>query len=187
MKGRRWRLLLLLLMLAIGLTPLAMRVYYRVDHLPLILKASRDHGVSPHLIAAIIFTESKFRADARSEVGASGLMQLMPETAEDVAERLGVDDFHPDSLHDPAVNIDLGVAYVRFLQDRFHDTDLVLAAYNAGPTVVEEWQREQKPILYPETRHYIKAVRRHQGRLRHLYPEWNERVKEDPKPPAKGT
>lgn len=187
MKGRRWRLLLLLLMLAVGLTPLAMRAYYRVDHLPLILKASRDHGVSPHLIAAIIFTESKFKADARSEVGASGLMQLMPETAQDVANRVGMERFEPALLHDPAVNIDLGVAYLRLLQDRFYQTDLVLAAYNAGPTVVEEWRREGKPVLYPETRHYVKAVRRHEGRLRQLYPEWSDPAEEDPKASAKGT
>lgn len=174
-------------MLVVGLTPLAMRAYYRVDHLPLILKASREHGVSPYLIAAIIFTESRFRADARSEVGASGLMQLMPETAKDVAERNGLANYHPSRLHDPAINIDLGVAYVRWLQDRFHDTELVLAAYNAGPTVVEEWRSESKPVLYPETRHYIKAVLKHQGRLRRLYPEWGEPAQEDPHRPAKGT
>ena len=172
MSPKRWRWALALLLLAVVSAPVLLRVYYRVDHLPLILKASNEHGVDPYLVAAIIFTESRFRSDARSEAGASGLMQLMPETAREVAARLGLGDFEPGQLTDPETNINLGVAYLRDLEARFHNQELVLAAYNAGPTVVEQWQTERKPISYAETRHYIKSVLRHKQSLQRLYPEW---------------
>lgn len=174
MMGKRpWRWLLALFVLAVAATPMAMRAYYRVDHLPQILRAARAQGVNPHLVAAVIFAESRFRHDARSDAGASGLMQLMPETAAEMADRVGLRDFHPGLLEDPGINIVLGVAYLKQLDERFHDPELVLAAYNAGPTVVEQWRTEGKPVSYAETRHYIKAVLRHQARLEALYPEWS--------------
>lgn len=171
---RPWRWVLALFLLAVAATPMLMRAYYRVDHLPLILQASREQGVDPHLVAAVIFTESRFRHDARSEAGASGLMQLMPETAAEMAEQVGMRGFQPGLLEDPRVNIVLGVAYLKQLERRFHSPELVLAAYNAGPTVVEQWQSERKPVSYSETRHYIRTVLRHQARLAALYPEWSQ-------------
>ena len=171
-KGRRLRVLLALALLGIVSTPLVLRVYYRVDHLPLILNSSREQNVSPHLVGAIIFSESRFRANARSHAGASGLMQLMPETAAEMAEQQGMRDFSPEKLSDPATNITLGVAYLKYLQLRFRDPQLVLAAYNAGPTVVEQWLAEGRPVAYPETQAYVKSVLHHERRLRWLYPEW---------------
>ncbi len=172
MIAKPWRWLLTLFVLLVAATPMAMRAYYRVDHLPLILQTSRAQGVSPHLVAAVIFTESRFRHDARSEAGASGLMQLMPETAAEMADRLGLQGYDASRLQEPELNIVLGVAYLKQLERRFHDTELVLAAYNAGPTVVEQWRAERKPVSYAETRHYIKTVLRHEARLEALYPEW---------------
>jgi soluble lytic murein transglycosylase len=149
------------------------RLYYRVDHLPLILSESSRQGVSPYLVASIIFTESRFRKEARSDVGAVGLMQLMPETAREVASRLGHERrLDASRLAEPEVNIALGVAYLKQLQQRFPDRELQLAAYNAGPTVVEEWRGESGPIPYPETRHFVESVIRHERRLAELYPEW---------------
>jgi soluble lytic murein transglycosylase len=171
-KVRRTRLLLALVLLGLVSTPLLLRLYYRVDHLPLILKASREQDVSPHLVAAIIFTESRFRSDARSHAGAAGLMQLMPETAREMAEQMGIEGFRPEQLSDPAINITLGVAYLKYLLWRFNDPRVVLAAYNAGPTVVEQWLEEGKGVAYPETQNYVNSVLRHQRWLQGLYPEW---------------
>jgi soluble lytic murein transglycosylase len=170
---KRWPWLVALLALVVVGTPLWLRVYYRVDHLPLILATCREQGVKPHLVAAMIFTESRFRSDARSVAGAVGLMQLMPETAAEVADRLGLVDYKVSDLTDPETNITLGVAYIKELRGRFGNTELALAAYNAGPTVVESWRDEGRPILYPETRHYVRAVLRHQEFLEELYPEWD--------------
>lgn len=167
--------LLVLLLIGLGtfLTPSAERTYYRVDHLDLILQASQRHEVSPYLVGAVIFTESRFRSEARSEVGAVGLMQLMPETAEEVADRLGMADVTSASLEEPKVNIELGVAYLKELQERFPDESLALAAYNAGPTVVAQWASEGRAVPYAETREFVTSVRYHRDRLSELYPEWS--------------
>ncbi|CAG0908805.1 unnamed protein product [Cyprideis torosa] len=105
------------------------------------------HGVDPALIKAIIRTESSFDARAVSRKGAKGLMQLMPSTAEEMKVR---DPFNPEQ------NIEGGTKYFRLLLDTFRqNVPLALAAYNAGPTVVQE--RQSIPP-YPETVAYVKRV-----------------------------
>jgi soluble lytic murein transglycosylase len=167
-----WFALLLLVALTVLASPPVQRLYYRVDHLPLILQESRQQEVSPYLVAAVIFTESRFRSEARSEVGAVGLMQLMPETAREMAARLGEESFQPSRLAQPEVNIALGVLYLKELQARFRSPEMVLAAYNAGPTLVEQWASDGGKIPYPETRSFVDSVLHHEERLRELYPEW---------------
>ncbi len=119
--------------------------------------ASRRYRLDPLLIEAVIAVESAFDRWAVSRKGAQGLMQLMPETARDLA--VG-DPF------DPAANIDGGARYLRRLLDLFAgDLELALAAYNAGPNRVQAVGRVP-PI--PETKRYVRAVlstyRRLQGR-----------------------
>ncbi len=105
------------------------------------------YNIDPHLIRAVIRTESAFNPKALSPKGAMGLMQLMPGTARE----LKVAD-----PYDPEDNISGGVRYLRSLLDSFQqDLRLALAAYNAGPTIVRE--RQAVPD-YPETVEYIKRV-----------------------------
>lgn len=105
------------------------------------------HNIDPHLIRAVIRTESAFNPQALSPKGAMGLMQLMPGTARE----LKVAD-----PYDPEENISGGVRYLRYLLDRFQqDLRLALAAYNAGPTIV---RKQQAVPQYPETIEYIKRV-----------------------------
>jgi len=112
----------------------------------LIVRTSRRLGVDPALVKAVVAAESNFEAAAVSHAGAQGLMQLMPETAHE----MGVETpFEPDE------NLDGGVRYLRAMLDRYDDTRLALAAYNAGPDAVD---RHDGVPPYPETRAYVERV-----------------------------
>ena len=115
---------------------------------PVIQEAARAHGVDPRLVAAVMRRESAWDENAVSHVGACGLMQLMPDTA----QFLGVRD-----IFNVRENIFGGTRYLRTLLDTFNgDVDLALAAYNAGPGAVEKY-RGIPP--YRETKAYVAAVR----------------------------
>jgi soluble lytic murein transglycosylase-like protein len=115
----------------------------------LILAASRRHGVSSELVAAMVRAESAFDPRAVSHKGARGLLQLMPATA----MRFGVS---PASLFDPQQNLEAGVSYLKWLSDRYSETpSLVLAAYNAGEGSVDRYGGVPP---YRETREYIRRV-----------------------------
>ncbi|MBI4127052.1 MAG: lytic transglycosylase domain-containing protein [Deltaproteobacteria bacterium] len=115
---------------------------------PLIQESAAKYNVPVELICGVILQESGGNTKARSPVGAKGLMQLMPKTA----ERFGVRD-----SFDPAQNIDGGTKYLRFLLDRFHgDIRLALAGYNAGEGAVEKHGNKVPP--YRETQNYIPSV-----------------------------
>ena len=122
------------------------------------------HGVRPELLLAITKQESRFSPGVRSIAGAIGLMQLMPATAAEMAGR-PLEDIE---LEEPAINIDLGAAYLRTLL-RIWDGNpfLTIASYNAGPGAVNTWRNAElstapelwvERIPYPETRYYVKKV-----------------------------
>jgi len=98
-----------------------------------IIKVGHRYDLAPELILAIIFTESSFDIQAQSHVGAVGLMQLMPDTASQLATELEVEWREGEILTDPEINILLGSFYLRKLIHRFDDLDTALAAYNVGP------------------------------------------------------
>jgi Transglycosylase SLT domain len=115
----------------------------------LIHAAARKHGVNPQIVAALIRAESAFRPKAVSHKGARGLMQLMPATA----RRFGVET---RELFQPERNLEAGIAYLRWLVDRFpNDLPRVLAAYNAGEGAVERYNGVPP---YRETRNYVKRI-----------------------------
>lgn len=115
---------------------------------PMVAEAALTHGVDPRLVAAIARHESSWNPRCVSRAGATGIMQLMPETA----QYLGVND-----LYDARQNILGGTRYLRTLLDAFHgDLDLTLAAYNAGPGAVERYNGVPP---FQETRNYVANVR----------------------------
>ena len=115
------------------------------EHYPLmyeasILRISAEYNLSPSLIAAVIMNESSFRPTAESAVGARGLMQVMPDTAEWIAHKLRLEDYRIDQLDDPDTNIRFGCWYLNYLSTLFNGDPLcVVCAYHAGQGEISSW------------------------------------------------
>jgi len=112
----------------------------------LLTDLSSHYGYDPALIVAVIMTESSFDPSSRSHRGAVGLMQLLPNTAESLAEETHRPWSGEHALLDPTFNISLGVRYLAKLHKRFGSLELALAAYNYGPSRVEEILRRGSPV-----------------------------------------
>ena len=113
---------------------------------PAIAKAAQANGLDPRLVQAVVEAESGGDPAAKSDKGAMGLMQLMPQTAQD----MGLTD-----PYDPAQNLEGGSRYLRTMIDKFGDLPLAIAAYNAGPGAVT---KAHGIPPYPETQHYVRHV-----------------------------
>jgi soluble lytic murein transglycosylase len=130
-------------------------------HEDIIRQQAAEKEVDAALIAAVIYSESKF-SDATSSAGARGLMQITPEAANEIERLSGGTSFRIDDLSDPEINIRYGTFFLRELLDRFGgDEAAALAAYNAGPSNAEEWGGSDlnvSDIPFPETRAYVEEV-----------------------------
>ena len=134
------------------------RLRYPLRYETIVRGHARNYRLDPALLAAVIYEESRFRARARSESGAIGLMQLLPATAEGIAARTGGSRFRVDDLYDPEINVRYGAWYLRHLLDKYGDVGTALAAYNAGQRTVDEWRRQGSGIRFAETRAYVRKV-----------------------------
>ena len=143
------------------------RMYYPVKYSDEIEKHSKKRGLDPNLVRGLILQESYYNPKARSRVGATGLMQLMPPTAKEHARKLRI-AFAASRLENPDVNVQLGTFHLRMLIDMFRgNTYLAVASYNAGQGNVLKWRKAApgKPtdeflesIPFQETRNYVKRV-----------------------------
>ena len=121
---------------------------------------AKNYDLDPALLAAVIYTESRFDAQARSNAGAIGLMQLLPDTARGIAVRTGGNRFVVDDLYVPELNVRYGAWYLRNLLNRYGDERTALAAYHAGQGNVDRWRKQGVGIQFPETRSYVAKVER---------------------------
>lgn len=137
-------------------------------HEDIIRQQAQEKDLDPALIAAVIYAESHFRDNQRSVAGAEGLMQLTAATANYIADKSGGVRFELDDLATPQVNIAYGAYYLRYLMQKYDDSEtLALAAYNAGEGNVDRWLTEHgdgarslrvERIPFPETRAYVERV-----------------------------
>jgi peptidoglycan lytic transglycosylase len=130
-------------------------------HEDIIRQQAEEKGIDASLIAAVIYSESRFR-DQTSEAGARGLMQITPETAMDIARRSEAQTFVLRDLGDPQINISYGTYHLRDLLELYGGNEVAaLAAYNAGPGNVDAWggsDLKLENIRFPETRAYVEDV-----------------------------
>lgn len=126
-------------------------------------------GLNLDWVYGLIRQESRFVLVAHSYAGASGLMQLMPQTARYVAKKIGMSGYDPGQVSDMDTNLTLGTSYLRMILDQLDDNEiLATAAYNAGPARVRAWRAGlpgpvegaifAETIPFPETRDYVKQV-----------------------------
>ena len=130
-------------------------------HDDIIRQESRQHNVDAALVAAVINVESGF-VDQTSHADARGLMQITPDTAEEIEQLSGGTTFEVEDLSDPDINIAYGTFYLRHLLDIYDGSEVAaLAAYNAGPGNVDEWGGSDlvlDDIEFPETVAYVQDV-----------------------------
>ncbi|MEL7559520.1 transglycosylase SLT domain-containing protein [Stutzerimonas chloritidismutans] len=143
-------------------------IRFPMAHRSSLVNAAKAREIHPSWVFAITRQESAFMADARSHVGASGLMQLMPATAKETARRFGIPLASPQQVLNPNVNIQLGAAYLSQIYGQFNGNRvLASAAYNAGPGRVRQWLKNAQHlpfdvwvenIPFDETRQYVQNV-----------------------------
>jgi soluble lytic murein transglycosylase len=138
-----------------------------VLHKDLLYKYAGEYKIDPLLVASVIKCESTFNPLATSKRGALGLMQLIPDTAEELAHELNVDYVNTEDLYSPDINIHLGYYYLEKLKNKYNGKIVfALAAYNAGTKYSDKWfaiykgdpALALKNIEYPETRRFITNV-----------------------------
>ena len=140
---------------------------FPMPHQAAVVKRASQIGLDPAYVYGLIRQESRFITDARSSVGASGLMQVMPATAKWTAKKIGLTNFTPGQINDRDTNIAIGTGYLKLVLDDFTGSmPLAAAAYNAGPSRPRNWRNG--PILeaaiwaenvpFSETRDYVKKV-----------------------------
>ncbi|MCL2841088.1 MAG: lytic transglycosylase domain-containing protein [Defluviitaleaceae bacterium] len=162
---KKW-VLLAMVILSIIAGLMAINIRFPVRYLDIVHEHTGD--LEPALILAVIMAESSFRQGAESHRGAQGLMQLMPATAEDIAQQMGMTNFHPEDVWQPETNIAMGSFYLNRLVNLFDgNIDNALAAYNAGRGNVNRWLSDPDfshdgenihTIPFPETYNYLRRV-----------------------------
>ena len=156
-------------MLALYIGYRALNILYPIRYSAYIAKYAELFDLPVSLVYAVINTESRFDPAAVSHRGASGLMQIMPATAEDIARKLSIENWSFARIHEPELNIMMGSWYLSYLIALFGNEETAVAAYNAGRGNVSRWLADSEhsqdgqtlsSIPFPETAAYVNKVSR---------------------------
>ena len=160
---------------------------YPKRHADIVRKECKLYGIEENLIYSIMKVESNFKEDASSKAGAKGLMQIMDSTAIEVSKQIGIENFEPNMLYKPEINIAIGTKYFSDLLKKYdNNVTMALIAYNAGQGNVDKWLEDKtitykeeslKNIPYEETRVYWQKVLREYNSYNILYEENLEGMK----------
>ncbi len=144
-----------------------LKMIYKTDYKEYVEKYAKQYDIDPLLVYSIIKAESNFKEGALSKKGACGLMQLMDETAKEVAENTVMEYESGTTLYNPEKNIYLGIAYYADLKAMYKNDELALTAYNAGIGNVNKWIAEGtlrqdgsdiENIPFKETNTYVRKI-----------------------------
>ncbi|NEP08600.1 MAG: lytic transglycosylase domain-containing protein, partial [Okeania sp. SIO4D6] len=145
--------------------PTYWQTLYPFPYLETIVKWSNKRQLNTVLVTALIRQESRFMPKIKSVVGATGLMQVMPETGKEAAKNINLVSYDLENVND---NVNLGTYYLDFTHQEYKDNSmLAVASYNAGPNAVSSWLKRfgfndadafVEKIPYPETRGYVESV-----------------------------
>ena len=147
----------------VGSLVLYINIRYPLKYQEYITKYSEEYKLDKNIVASLINEESSFRPNAVSKKGAMGLMQLSPDTARFVAQKLG-EEYDGNAIFKIDTNIRYGCYYLGYLRDKFVDLTTYLSAYNAGETTVKLWKKDEtngltlSSIPYPVTREYVSRI-----------------------------
>ena len=160
-----------------------LKYFYPKRYEEIVNKYQTEYNVDANLIYAVIKAESNFNNEAESTQGAIGLMQLMENTAKDVANKNGIEldgENIRECLLNEDTNINIGTKYLQTLIDRYHNIEVALAAYNAGIGTVDGWIErgiisadgsDIENIPYRETNNYVRKILRDYRIYQYIYNE----------------
>ncbi len=176
-------ILLIFLIIAIfsfykmNLTEKILMKIYKTEYINYVEKYSDLYDIDKYLIFAIIKAESNFDEKAVSKRGAIGLMQLMQNTAEEIAPKIDI-TINEQNIFEPDTNINLGTKYISVLLQKYKNTGLAIAAYNAGSGNVDNWIEKEvitedgsnlENIPFTETNNYVRKILRDYEIYKKLY------------------
>lgn len=174
-------LLIILLAVVVGSRYVVKEKFFPYKYQEYVDMYSKEYNLDPLFVLSVMKTESKFDDNAHSHKNAVGLMQITVETGEWAANEMGYTTFSKDDLYDEQYNIRMGCWYLRWLGDMFNnDRDLMVAAYNAGPTNVQNWLKDKnyssngkniEYIPFGETKKYVDKVNTYYSVYEYLYSE----------------
>jgi soluble lytic murein transglycosylase len=166
---------IILILLALAILGTASLVLFRFEiaywnNRDIVNLSARHYNIPPHLLASVIWQESRFRSTQLGKAGEMGLMQIMPTSAQEWAKSEKIIPFRLDTLFDPSTNTMAGAWYLRRAMGRWKSksdpTPYALAEYNAGASNAQRWDNAAKlahiefvdAITYPATRRYVRDV-----------------------------
>ena len=175
-KNKLIKILLIIILIAIiaflDIPKKIENVLYKKEYSEYVSKYSKEYNVDENLVYAVIKAESNFNANAKSEKGAVGLMQIMESTAKDISKNMNLqikNDELAEKLLEPETNINIGTKYLSTLIQKYGNKEVALVAYNAGIGTVDNWIEKGiinkdgsniEKVPYKETNNYVRKILR---------------------------
>lgn len=158
----------------------AVKMIYPLKYERYIFESADEYELDPYFVMAVIKAESNYKPNAHSGI-ARGLMQITDDTAQWIANKMNIEISESD-IENPELNIQMGCYYLDYLSKLYSDTNVVLAAYNAGMGNVSKWLADENfshdsktlfEIPFAETKNYVKKVAKYENIYKKLYKDKN--------------